>query len=105
MSTIDTASTGQNPAAVIVLAAGKGTRMKSALPKAVFKSLQRTIQGGGKLDAARGRLLVRLEEDRQKVTREELESVLGDREFVSSHPVMQKMNPRIYEMIQDFGAR
>jgi len=61
--------------------------------------------GGGKLDAARGRLLVRLEEDRQKVTREELESVLGDREFVSSHPVMQKMNPRIYEMIQDFGAR
>ena len=25
--------------------------MKSALPKAVFKSLQRTIQGGGKLDA------------------------------------------------------
>ena len=26
--------------------------MKSALPKAVFKSLQRTIQGGGKLDAS-----------------------------------------------------
>ena len=45
MSTIDTASTGQNPAAVIVLAAGKGTRMKSKTPKILHEIGGRSMLG------------------------------------------------------------
>lgn len=64
-----------------------------------------TEWGGGKLDSARGRLLVRLQEDDKKLTRKEINSVQGDKGFSSADPVMQKMNPRVYEMILDFGIR
>ncbi len=50
--------------------------------------------------SVRGRLVVlRLDPDSEARKRPEYEQVLGDREFSSSHPAMQALNPRVYQMI------
>jgi len=33
----------------------------------------------------------------------EYQAILGDRYFSSGHPAMQKLNPRVYEMIVFFA--
>ena len=70
MSTIDTASTGQNPAAVIVLAAGAGTRMKSRTPKVLHEIGGRSLLVHA-LTAAEGtgpgELVVVLRHERERV--------------------------------------
>jgi len=51
------------------------------------------------LVAGRGRILLRLDSPpRSDVTEKEDLEVAGDRDFSSHHPVMQKINPRVYEM-------
>ena len=49
------------------------------------------------------KLLVRLIPDDEKRINREYQAVLGDREFSSDHPAMQKLNPRIYEMVVFFA--
>jgi hypothetical protein len=49
-----------------------------------------------------GRVLLRLDSDQPNVTKSELEHVEGDRSFPSSDPVMQKINPRVYEIVWAF---
>jgi hypothetical protein len=64
---------------------------------------------GGKLAremTSKGRILVRFEEPEGKaVTAKERQKVTGDHAFSSSHPVLQKMNPRIYEIVISFDAK
>lgn len=58
---------------------------------------------GGKLDNPRGRLLVRLDPhvDNNSLPPEYFQ-VEGERDFSSANAAMQKLNPRIYEMILEF---
>lgn len=52
---------------------------------------------------ANGRVTLRLDtEDETAVERSDMDQVVGDRDFSSAHPVMQKINPRVYEIIWVF---
>lgn len=61
---------------------------------------------GGKLQRELGgdeRTTIRLSEmTNPKISTAEWESVIGDREFSSRHRVMQKINPKIYQIIITF---
>jgi hypothetical protein len=65
-----------------------------------------TAWDGGLLEddlEKKARVYVRLHAPaRPDVTDKELEQVAGDREFSSQHPVMQKLNPRVYMMVWMF---
>lgn len=50
-------------------------------------------------------LVLRLNPSRPQMERAEYSQVEGDRIFSSGHPAMQKLNPRVYEMIVTFEAR
>ena len=55
----------------------------------------------GKLEQeleSQGRVVLRLMSNK-KVAEREYESVLGEQAFRSDHPVMQKINPKVYEII------
>jgi hypothetical protein len=53
--------------------------------------------------AEHGRVVVRLNyRDRSQIKDDELQQVSGEAEFSSQHPVMQKLNPRIYQLIWMF---
>ena len=50
-----------------------------------------------------GRVLLRLDySENTRVPQEEQNEVTGDRDFSSNHPVMQKLNPTVYEMLWVF---
>ena len=49
-----------------------------------------------------GRLILRLMPDDAATASEEYRTVLGETEYLSSHPAMQKLNPVVYEMEQEF---
>ena len=49
-----------------------------------------------------GRLILRLMPDEAGINSEEYRTVLGEGEFLSSHPAMQKLNPVVYAMNQEF---
>lgn len=58
----------------------------------------------GKLEKeleSQGRVVLRLMPN-NKVAEREYESVLGEQAFRSDHPVMQKINPKVYEIIVVF---
>lgn len=61
-------------------------------------------QGGWLEKEARvcGRLMLRLRPDPLVVQSQEWRQVGGDSEFSSGHPAMQKLNPRVYDMLVDF---
>lgn len=53
------------------------------------------------------RVIIRLmpnQADYSRVTPEEGSSVGGDRDFLSSHPIMRKLNPRAYQLRVGFGG-
>ncbi|MGA2646348.1 MAG: hypothetical protein ABSF15_16675 [Candidatus Sulfotelmatobacter sp.] len=57
------------------------------------------------LDGGHGRPIVRLDppyDDR--VPEAEQSQVMGDRDFTSRHPVMQKLNPKAYQIIWVFPS-
>ena len=57
----------------------------------------------GKELEGNGRVILRLSLEKETpVTRRELDEVQGDYKFSSGHPVMQKINPRIYQIIWEF---
>lgn len=57
------------------------------------------------LDGGHGRVLVRLDSPlRSDVSEKEMSEVSGDRDFSSQHPVMQKLNPRAYEVMWEFPS-
>src|ERR1035438_8018997 len=52
---------------------------------------------------SKGRLLLRLDsQSLVSLTKEQIASVMGDKDIPSSFPVMQKLNPRIYAMDFEF---
>jgi hypothetical protein len=53
---------------------------------------------GGKLESVNGRLIVRLYPPSGAYT----EEVTGDSDFSSSLPVLQRLNPIVYELIHEF---
>jgi hypothetical protein len=57
---------------------------------------------GGNLEALTKRLLLRLMPDEAGTTSEEYQTVLGETEYLSSNPAMQKLNPVVYSMDQIF---
>ncbi|HEX8141671.1 MAG TPA: hypothetical protein VF553_03690 [Pyrinomonadaceae bacterium] len=63
---------------------------------------------GGRLEREFGKddraVLLRLSSDQTYggVSDEDASSVLGDREFPSSNPVMQRINPKVYQIIVEF---
>ncbi len=51
------------------------------------------------------KIIVRLGHDLRpgkEISNEEYRAVSGDRDFLSSHPVMQKLNPKVYQLIVEF---
>jgi hypothetical protein len=61
---------------------------------------------GGLLEAKPrgcGRLMLRLRPDSDATGSPEWRQVMGAREFSSGHAAMQKLNPRVYEMLVDFS--
>jgi hypothetical protein len=58
------------------------------------------------LDGGHGRILIRLCPPlRKDVSQKEFEEVTGSESFLSSHPVMQRLNPRAYEMVWEFPSQ
>jgi hypothetical protein len=60
---------------------------------------------GGRLEKTfrAGKTFLRLtDQTKNKVTWREARSVLGDHEYQSNHPVMRKINPRVYEIVLEF---
>jgi hypothetical protein len=61
---------------------------------------------GGVLDKdldANGRVFIRLDYSAEQARNaQNLDQVQGDRPFASDHPVMQKVNPRVYEIMWEF---
>jgi hypothetical protein len=49
-----------------------------------------------------GRFMLRLTPESNAFKTQEWRQVVGDREFSSGHPAMQKLNPRVYDMLVDF---
>jgi hypothetical protein len=60
---------------------------------------------GGNLEALTKRLLLRLMPDEAGTASEEYRTVLGETEYLSSNPAMQKLNPVVYAMDQVFAFR
>jgi hypothetical protein len=58
----------------------------------------------GRLEEMDG-MLLRLYPDRTMFASPEYQMVVGDRDFSSGHPAMQKLNPRVYQMIISFRQR
>ncbi|MCI0349941.1 MAG: hypothetical protein L0Z53_11000 [Acidobacteriales bacterium] len=59
----------------------------------------------GRLKLFEGRVTLRLAPEPEKkdaVSPEEYGAVTGDRDFSSAHPVMQKLNPRVYQVVIQF---
>ena len=63
---------------------------------------------GGKLERSPGRLILRLYPDSEggefnpKISPEEQRQITGQIELSSSHPVMQKLNPKVFEIGIEF---
>jgi hypothetical protein len=57
------------------------------------------------LDGEHGRVVVRLDSSTANMTEEEQSQVMGDRDFSSRNPVMQKFNPRAYQVIWVFPSQ
>ena len=56
-------------------------------------------------DGGNGRLLLRLDpRSDSDVPQAEQSQVMGDGDFSSDHPVMQKLNPRVYQVIWQFPS-
>jgi len=49
-----------------------------------------------------GRVILRLDTEQKSANQADLGQVQGDRPFPSSDAVMQKVNPRIYEIVWEF---
>jgi hypothetical protein len=59
----------------------------------------------GSLDSdlqAPGGVVLRLGAPMDKLTEAESREVQGDGEFSSHHPIMKKLNPRVYEIVWSF---
>jgi len=59
---------------------------------------------GGRLEpefAGKNRVLLRLEPEGDVITKE-MRAVMGDRNFSSGHPAMQKLNPTVYQILWEF---
>jgi hypothetical protein len=57
----------------------------------------------GEVGSSRGRVVVRLNYSPQtNVSESEMSQVMGDRDFPSSQPIMQKLNPKVYQIIWVF---
>lgn len=61
-------------------------------------ALTADLTGGG------GRVFVRLDSPVSEAEYKDVAQVEGDRDFSSSHPVMQKLNPKAYQIIVVFPA-
>jgi hypothetical protein len=60
---------------------------------------------GGSLDSdlqAPGGVVLRLDAPMDKLTEAESRQIQGDGEFSSRHPIMKKLNPRVYEIVWSF---
>jgi len=51
-----------------------------------------------------GRVIIRLDSPTSESADKDVDQVLGDRDFPSNHPVMQKLNPTAYQIIVMFPA-
>jgi hypothetical protein len=56
------------------------------------------------LDGGHGRVFLRLDSGTSEAVDKEVAQVEGDRDFSSNHPVMQKLNPRAYQIIWVFPS-
>lgn len=57
----------------------------------------------GEVGGTYGRTILRLDySSESKMSHDEVSQVLGDGSFSSHHPVMQKINPKVYQMIWVF---
>jgi hypothetical protein len=56
------------------------------------------------LDGGHGRVILRLDSNVPEAVDEDVSQVVGDRDFSSHHPVMQKLNPRVYEVVWVFPS-
>jgi hypothetical protein len=62
-------------------------------------------RGLGEFGGGHGRLIVRLDSRAEsRLSAEEQSQVDGDRDILSDQPVMQKLNPRAYEIIWEFPS-
>ncbi len=59
-------------------------------------------EGGSLAALIKGGLILRLGPDDAGTASEEYRTVLGEGEFLSSLPAMQKLNPKVYAMEQEF---
>ncbi len=59
-------------------------------------------EGGNLAALIKGGLILRLTPDEAGTNSEEYRAVLGESEFLSSHPAMQKLNPTVYAMDLEF---
>jgi hypothetical protein len=56
------------------------------------------------LDGGHGRVILRLDSSTPQAADKDVAQVVGDRDFSSHHPVMQKLNPTAYQIIWVFGS-
>jgi len=54
------------------------------------------------LGDSQSRVIIRLDSPTSESTGKDVDQVLGDKEFPSNHPVMQKLNPTTYQIIVEF---
>jgi hypothetical protein len=56
------------------------------------------------LDGRHGRVILRLDSPTPEAVDKDVAQVVGDRDFSSHHPVMQKLNPKAYQIIWAFRS-
>jgi hypothetical protein len=56
------------------------------------------------LDGGHGRVILRLDSRTPETVAKDVAQVEADHDFSSNHPVMQKLNPRVYQVIWEFSA-
>jgi len=57
------------------------------------------------LQNAERRVFIRLEPASRQYSSPDYRQVIGDRDFSSGHPAMQRLNPRVYQIVVQFAER